>query len=86
MLGVGRRLQLGIESIRAKVEKRSLQIMGHAVRLPNSRLSKKVYIDWHKREGGRTGKQTTIHFGRKLVREEGLDKDYAEMSARNRKK
>ena len=41
------------------------------------------------RKGGkenRTGKQTTIHYWRKLVREAGLDPDNVEMYARDRNK
>ena len=37
---------LGIESVRAKIERRSLLGMGYALRMPNDRLAKKVCLDW----------------------------------------
>ena len=40
----GIRQMLGIESLRAKIERRSLQRMGHALRMPNDRLTKKVCL------------------------------------------
>ena len=82
MLGI--RQMLGIESLRAKIAIRSLQRMGHLLRMPNDRLTKRVCLGWYRREGRRTGKQTTIHYWRKLVRETGLDPDNMDMHARDR--
>ena len=79
----GIRKLLGIESLRAKIG-RSLQRMGHVLRMSNDRLTKKVCLGWYRREGRRTGKQTTIYYWRKLVREAGLDPDNLEMYARDR--
>ena len=42
----GIRQMLGIESLRAKIE-RSLQSMGHVLRMPNNRLTKKVCLGWY---------------------------------------
>ena len=58
--------------------------MGHVLRMPNDRLIKKVFLGWYRSEGRRTGKQNTIHYWRKLVREAGLDPDNVEMYARDR--
>ena len=58
--------------------------MGHVLRMPNDRLTKKVCLGWYRREGRRTGKKNTIHYWRKLVREAGLDPDNVEMYARDR--
>ena len=80
----GIRQMLGIESLRAKIERRSLQRMGHVLRIPNDRLTKRVCLGWYRREGRRTGKLTTIHYWRKLVREADLDPDNVEMHARDR--
>ena len=52
----GIRKLLGIESLRAKVERRSLQRMGLVLRLSNDRLTKKVCLGWYRREGRRTEK------------------------------
>ena len=82
MFGV--RKQLGIESLRAKIEKRSLQRVGHVLRMPNDRLTKRICLGWYRREGRRSGKQTTIHYWRKLVREAGIDPDNVEIHANNR--
>ena len=80
----GIRKLLGIESLRAKIERRSLQRLGHVLRMPNDRLTKKVCFGWYRREERRKGKQTTIYYWRKLVREAGLDPDNVEMYARDR--
>ena len=47
----GIRQMLGIESLRAKIERRSLQRMGHVLRMPNDRLTKKVCLGWYRRKG-----------------------------------
>ena len=80
----GIRQMLRIEPLRAKIERRSLQRMGHVLRMPNDRLTKKVCFGWYRREGRRIGKQTTIHYWRKLVHEAGLGLDNVEMYARDR--
>ena len=79
----GIRKLLGIESLRAKIETKSLQRMGHVLRMSNDRLTKKVCLGWYSREGRRTGKQTSIHYWRKLVCEAGLHQDNGEMYARD---
>ena len=60
----GIRQMLGIESLRAKIERKSLQRIGHVLRMPNDRLTKKICLGWYRREGRRTEKQTTIHYCR----------------------
>ena len=80
----GIRKLLGIESLRAKIERRSLQRMGHVFRTSNDRLTKMVCFGWYIKEGRRTGRHTTIHYWRELVREAALDPDNLEMYARDR--
>ena len=57
--------------------------MGHVLRMPNDRLTRKVCLGWYRKEGRGTGKQTTMHYWRKLVREAGRDPDM-KMYARDR--
>ena len=63
----GIRQMLGIKSLRAQIEKRNLQIMGHVLRMANNTLTKNVCLGWYRKEGRRTGKQTTMHYWSKLV-------------------
>ena len=58
--------------------------MGHVLRMSDDRSTKKVCLGWYRREGRRTGKQTSIHYWRKLVREAGLNQDNVKMYARDR--
>ena len=52
----GIRKGLEIESLRVKILRRSLQRMGHVLRMRNDRLTKMVCLGWYRREGRRTGK------------------------------
>ena len=58
MLGIRKLLE--IKSLRAKIERRSLQRMGYVLRMSNDMLAKKVCLGWYRREGRRTGKQTLL--------------------------
>ena len=49
----GIRKLLGIKSLRAKIERRSLQRMGHVLRMPNGRFTKKVHLGWYRRKEGK---------------------------------
>ena len=53
MFGV--RTHLKSESLRTKIERRSLQRMGHVLRMSNDRLTKRYA--WAGTEGGREGEQ-----------------------------
>ena len=60
--------------------------MGHVLRMLNDTSTKMVCLCWYRREGRRTGKQTTIHYWGMLVLEAGLDPDNVEMYARDMNK
>ena len=71
------RKELGIDSIRWKVEKRCLERIGHVMRMEDSRMCKAVVLGWMEelekwdRGPGRTRK--TVTYWRKLIREAGFD-------------
>ena len=56
----GIRQMLGIESLRAKIERRSLQRMGHVLRMPNDRLTKRVCFRLVQK-GGRENRKADHH-------------------------
>ena len=62
------RRQLGIESIRTKIEIAHLRRMGHVLRLPVDRLVKRMVLGWNaKLEGltkARRRQQTTLSYWR----------------------
>ena len=72
----GVRRALGIKSIRQKIEKRSLERMGHVFRMPNGRITKQITLGWYPTENDDLpirNHQTTLGYWRKLVREMGLE-------------
>jgi hypothetical protein len=84
MFGV--RKELGVDSIRWKVEKRLLERLGHVLRMPGERLAKKVVLGYYPRETESTPKrrQTTIFFWKRLLREMNVDPDCAEVLTEDR--
>ena len=81
------RHQLGIDSIRQKVEIRSLQRIGHLLRMPNSRLTKKVVLGRWTEEKEQSGllRSSMISYWRRLIKEAGEDWTNAGNMASNRK-
>ena len=72
----GVRRELGVHTIRQKIEKRSLERMGHVFRMPNNRITKKITLGWYATEDVELpfrNYQTTLGYWRKLVREMGLE-------------
>jgi hypothetical protein len=71
------RKELGVKSVRSKVEKRSLERIGHVMRLEDSSTVKAVTLGWledlenHDKRPGR--KRKTILYWRRLIKEAGLD-------------
>ena len=85
MYGVRRELE--VDSIETKITKRSLQRIGHVLRMDNSRLAKQVTLGWPaNREPTRKRNQTTIDFWRKIIKDAGIDPDLVESVALDRKK
>ena len=64
---------LNVASLRSKIEKRSLQIIGHILRMDNSRKTKQVTLRWYQNDGIRGGQQSTVQYWRKIIREAGVD-------------
>jgi hypothetical protein len=82
----GVRKLLGVDSIRLKVEKRCLERLGHVLRMPNDRMTKKITLGWMKQQPEkRRGGQSTISYWRHLVKECNLDSDMVERCALDRR-
>ena len=84
MFGV--RKILNVASLRSKIEKRSLQRIGHILRMDNSRTTKQVTLGWCQKDGIRGGQQSTVQYWRKIIREAGVDSENVEMHVWDRKK
>ena len=69
------RRQLNITSIRTKIETRCLERIGHVLRMPNYRLTKKVALVHWKKERILEGKLNggILNYWRRLVKETGED-------------
>ena len=81
------RRTLGIDSIRLKIEKRTLGRIGHIMRMSNERLVKIVVLgQWNKEaspDGGLRG--GSISYWRRISSEAGEDKQNIEQLTRDRK-
>ena len=84
MFGV--RKVLNVTSLRSKIEKRSLQRIGHILRMDNSRTTKQATLGWYQKEGIRRAQQSTVQFWRKIIEEAGVDSDNVEIYVWDRKK
>ena len=69
------RRQLGITSIRSKVEISALERIGHVLRMPNERMTKKVVLGRWLEEKTENGKLTggLIAYWKRLIGETGED-------------
>ena len=71
------RKTLGVKSVRWKVEKRTLERIGHVFRMEDSRMTKVCVLGWMQaleafpKPAGRSRK--TVSYWKKLLREAGLD-------------
>ena len=71
------RAELGVKSVRWKVEKRALERLGHVMRMDDSRMTKAVCLGWmgelekHDKASGKSRK--TVLYWKKLAREAGMD-------------
>ena len=69
--------ELGIKSLRLKIEKRVLQRIGHIMRMDDSRLVKNVTLGWmedfERYDKIQERKRKTMLYWKKLVREAGID-------------
>ena len=72
------RKELGIKSVRAKVEKRVLERVGHVMRLEDGCMVKSVTLGWLEDleqypEKAKGKKRKTLLYWKKMIREAGLD-------------
>ena len=84
MFGV--RNRIGEDSTSLKVEKRALARIGHILRMPNERMTKRVTLGWYPTTNHPNNSQTTISYWRGLIKETGHDPDKVESLASNREK
>ena len=79
----------GITSLQAKIEKRSLQRIGHVLRMDNERPVKKAICGWlpelEETAKQRTKIRTTPYYWRRLVKEAGIDPTNLDVLTANRK-
>ena len=83
------RNEMGLKSVRLKVEKRCLERIGHVMRMEDDRMVKAAVLGWMEDLEGVTKrkgkKRKTVLFWKKLVREAGLDKTKIGQMTSNRK-
>ena len=82
--------ELGVMSVRWKVEKRVLERIGHVMQMGDERLVKAVVIGWVEQlerfAKTRGSKQKTVLYWKKLLREAGLDYTKVGQMTRDQKK
>ena len=84
------RKELGVKSVRLKVEKRVLERIGHVMRLEDGSLVKSVTLGWleelelYPKVPGK--KRKTNLYWRKILREAGIDNNNISELMENRKK
>ena len=83
------RNSLGITSLQIKIEQRSLQRIGHVLRMGNDKPAKRAVCGWlpemEEVANERTKIRTTPHYWRKLVKEAGIDPTNLDTLTANRK-
>ena len=68
------RKDLGVGSLKMKIEKRTLERIGHVLRMKNDRIVKQITLGWPViLEDQRKHRQTTIYYYRKRIERAGLD-------------
>ena len=83
------RKDLGVASLRLKVEKRVLERIGHVFRMEDDRMTKACVLGWmeelenHEKAPGRSKK--TVPYWKKLIREAGMDPTDMEWLTKDRK-
>ena len=83
------RRELGVASVRWKVEKRILERMGHVMRIDDGRMTKQCVLGWMEelekfdKPQGRSRK--TVLYWKKILREAGLDPTDVASLTRDRK-
>ena len=84
------REQLGVKSVKWRIEKRVLERIGHVMRMDNKRLTKIMVLGWYKGLEGtdkmKGRKRKTVLYWKRLMREAGWDYTEVERLANDRKK
>ena len=83
------RRELGVKSLRWKVEKRVLERIGHVMRMDDERMTKAVVLGWlgelEKWPKPKGGRRKTVLYWKKLLREAGIDWTDLESVTKDRK-
>ena len=81
------RTDLGVGSLEMKIEKRTLERIGHVLRMKNDRIVKQITLGWPViLEDQRKHRQTTIDYYRKTIERAGLDYECIEDLVMDRNK
>ena len=81
------RKTLGVGSLEMNIEKRTLERIGHVLRMKNDRIVKQITLGWPViLEDQRKHRQTTIDYYRKTIERPGLDYECIEDLVLDRKK
>ena len=81
------RKTLGVGSLELKTEKRTLERLGHVLRMKNDRAVKQITLGWSViLENQRKHRQTTIDYYRKTIERAGLDYECIEDLVMDRNK
>ena len=81
------RKDLGVGSLEMKIEKRTLERIGHVLRMTNDRIVKQSTLGWPViLEDQRKHRQTTIDYYRKTIERAGLDYECIEDLVMDRNK
>ena len=81
------RKDLGVGSLEMKIEKRTLERIGHVLRMKNDRIVKQITLGWPViLEDQRMHRQTTIDYYRKTIERAGLDYECIEDLVMDRSK
>jgi hypothetical protein len=83
------RKELGIRSLKSKIEKRVLERMGHVLRMGKERTVRNVTVGWMEKVEGMkkssASQRCTNQYWRKLIKEAGWTLGMIEVEARDRK-
>ena len=83
MFGVRKSLQ--VDSLQLKIEKRTLERIGHVLRMDRDRMTKITTLGWPKATPEKPAERTTITYWRTTLRNAGLDPDLIDKKCLDRK-
>ena len=77
--------QLGVTMIKMKITKRTVQRIGHDLRMDNNRMTKQIALGWPADQTRQTKRQATIEYLRKCLKDAGVEPDHMEQVVMNRR-